>query len=443
MRVAVVGTGYVGLVSAAGLAELGHTAVCIDVDERKVAALDRGEPPIFEQGLEELLGRHLGARLRATTDLAAAVRDSELTMICVGTPSREDGSIDVSFVRQAAEQVGAALAGTSGPHTVVVKSTVVPGTTERVVTPALEAASGRRAGVDLGVGVNPEFLTEGQAVDDFLHPDRIVIGGDQLAVAALRQLYAGFGGVPVVETNAPTAEMVKYASNALLATAISFANEIANLGSAIGGIDVAEVMAGVHQSRYLTVPLGDGRAVTAPLSAFLEAGCGYGGSCLPKDVAALAARGREVGYRLQLLEAVADVNHRQPARLVELVRQGLGELAGRRVTVLGLAFKPDTDDVRSSPAFPVLRSLGAAGAEVSVHDPLVGPEALDGLDDVRYIEDLADAVKQAEAVVIVTRWDHYRRVPELVGQLDPAPLVVDGRRMLERDSVPSYLGIGL
>jgi UDPglucose 6-dehydrogenase len=443
MRVAVVGTGYVGLVSAAGLAELGHTAVCIDVDERKVAALDRGEPPIFEQGLEELLGRHLGARLRATTDLAAAVRDSELTMICVGTPSREDGSIDVSFVRQAAEQVGAALAGTSGPHTVVVKSTVVPGTTERVVTPALEAASGRRAGVDLGVGVNPEFLTEGQAVDDFLHPDRIVIGGDQVAVAALRQLYAGFGGVPVVETNAPTAEMVKYASNALLATAISFANEIANLGSAIGGIDVAEVMAGVHQSRYLTVPVGDGPAVTAPLSAFLEAGCGYGGSCLPKDVAALAARGREVGYRLQLLEAVAEVNDRQPARLVELVRQGLGELAGRRVTVLGLAFKPDTDDVRSSPAFPVLRSLRAAGAEVSVHDPLVGPEALDGLDDVRYVEDLADAVKQAEAVVIVTRWDHYRRVPELVGQLDPAPLVVDGRRMLERDSVPSYLGIGL
>ena len=443
MRVAVVGTGYVGLVSAAGLAELGHTAVCIDVDERKVAALDRGEPPIFELGLEELLERHLGVRLRATTDLAAAVRDSELTMICVGTPSREDGSIDVSFVRQAAEQVGAALAGTSGPHTVVVKSTVVPGTTERVVTPALEAASGRRAGVDLGVGVNPEFLTEGQAVDDFLHPDRIVIGGDRLAVAALRQLYAGFGGVPVVETNAPTAEMVKYASNALLATAISFANEIANLGSAIGGIDVAEVMAGVHQSRYLTVPVGDGSAVTAPLSAFLEAGCGYGGSCLPKDVAALAARGREVGYRLQLLEAVAEVNDRQPARLVELVRQGLGELAGRRVTVLGLAFKPDTDDVRSSPAFPVLRSLRAAGAEVSVHDPLVGPEALDGLDDVRYVEDLADAVKQAEAVVIVTRWDHYRRVPELVGQLDPAPLVVDGRRMLERDSVPSYLGIGL
>jgi UDPglucose 6-dehydrogenase len=443
MRIAVVGTGYVGLVTAAGLAELGHTVVCIDIDERKVAALGRGEPPFFERGLEDLLRRNLGIRLRATTDLGAAVRDSELTFICVGTPSRDDGSIDVSFVQQAAEQIGAALAGTSRPHAVVVKSTVVPGTTGRVVTPALERTSGRQAGVDLGVGVNPEFLTEGQAVDDFLNPDRIVVGGDHRTVAALRDLYASFQGVAIVETNAPTAEMIKYASNAMLATAISFANEIANLGSEIGGVDVVEVMQGVHLSRYLTTRAGDGTSITASLSSFLEAGCGYGGSCLPKDVAALAARGREVGSQLLLLEAVAQVNDRQPDRLVELVRRGLGTLVGRRVTVLGLAFKPDTDDVRSSPAFPVLRSLRAAGAEVSVHDPLVGPEALDGFGDVTYVEDLTDAVKQAEAVIIVTRWDDYRRVPELVGQLDPPPLVVDGRRMLDRGSVPSYTGIGL
>jgi UDPglucose 6-dehydrogenase len=443
MRVAVVGTGYVGLVTAVGLAELGHTVVCIDVDAGKVAALDRGEPPIFERGLEPLLRRNLGVRLRATTDLRAAVRDSELTFICVGTPSREDGSIDVSFVRRAAEQIGDALAGGSGWHAVVVKSTVVPGTTDGIVTPALERASGRRVGADLGVGVNPEFLTEGQAVDDFLHPDRIVVGGDRRTVAALRGLYASFERVPMVETNAPTAEMIKYASNAMLATAISFANEIANLGSEIGGIDVVEVMKGVHLSRYLTTPLGDGSSVTAPLSSFLEAGCGYGGSCLPKDVAALAARGREVGSRMRLLEAVAEVNDRQPARLVELLQRRLGTLDGRRITVLGLAFKPDTDDVRSSPAFPVLRSLLAAGVEVSAHDPLVGPEALDGFADVTYVEDLAAAIKQSEAVVIVTRWDHYRQVPELVAQLDPPPLVVDGRRMLDPASVPDYAGIGL
>ena len=443
MRVAIVGTGYVGLVTAVGLAELGHTVVCIDVDERKVDALSRGEPPIFERGLEPLLRRHLGTRLRATTDVAGAVQASEMTFICVGTPSRPDGSIDLSFVQQAAEQVGAALATVTGFHAVVVKSTVVPGTSNQVVRPACERTSGKRAGVDFGVGVNPEFLTEGQAVDDFLRPDRIVIGGDDGTVAALRDLYAGFEGVPVVQTNASTAEMIKYASNAMLATAISFSNEIANLSSAIGGIDTVQVMRGVHLSRYLTTPQGDGTSVTAPLSSFYEAGCGYGGSCLPKDVAALAAKGRQVGSRLALLEAVADINDHQPARLVDLLSRELGTLQGRRVTVLGLAFKPDTDDVRSSPAFPLLRLLREAGAEVTAHDPVVGPQVLDGAGDVTYVADLADAIKQADAVVIVTRWDHYRRLPELIGQLEPPPLVVDGRRMLDKGSVPRYAGIGL
>ncbi len=443
MRVTVVGTGYVGIVTAVGLAEQGHTITCIDIDEGKVAALNRGEPPVFERGLEPLLRRNLGTRLRATTDLAAAVQASELTLVCVGTPSRPDGSIDVSYVQRAAGQIGRALAGTGRFHAVVVKSTVVPGTTDQVVRPECERASGRRTGAALGIGVNPEFLTEGQAVDDFLHPDRIVIGGDSKTVAILRELYAGFAGVPLVETNAPTAEMIKYASNAMLATAISFANEIANLGSAIGGIDADEVMRGVHLSRYLTTRLPDGATVTAPLSSFYAAGCGYGGSCLPKDVAALAARGRQAESPLALLEAVAAVNHQQPARLVDLVRRGLGTLSGRRITVLGLAFKPDTDDVRSSPAFPVLRLLHEAGAEVTVHDPVVGPGVLDGLAGVVYGRDLADAVKQAEAVVIVTRWDDYQQLPALIGQLDPPPLVVDGRRMLPKTSVPSYTGIGL
>lgn len=229
----------------------------------------------------------------------------------------------------------------------------------------------------------------------------------------------------------------------MLATAISFSNEIANLSSAIGGIDTVQVMRGVHLSRYLTTPQGDGTSVTAPLSSFYEAGCGYGGSCLPKDVAALAAKGRQVGSRLALLEAVADINDHQPARLVDLLSRELGTLQGRRVTVLGLAFKPDTDDVRSSPAFPLLRLLREAGAEVTAHDPVVGPQALDGAGDVTYVADLADAIKQADAVVIVTRWDHYRRLPELIGQLEPPPLVVDGRRMLDKSSVPRYAGIGL
>jgi len=444
MRVCVVGSGYVGLVTGVGLAELGHDVTCVDIDARKVRAINEGRPPISEAGLDELLERHVGAGFRATTDLAGAVAASRVTFVCVGTPSRPDGSIDTSFVEEAVAQVGAAVSAADRGHCVIVKSTVVPGTTDGIVTDVLTRASALQAGVDFGVGANPEFLTEGQAVEDFLRPDRIVFGGDELAVAALRELYVGFVGVPVVATNARTAEMIKYTSNAMLATAISFANEIANLGSAIGRIDSVEVMRGVHLSRYLTGPDTGTRTIRAGLAAFFEAGCGYGGSCLPKDVAALAARGREAGSPMRVLEAVAAVNADQPARLVESLRLELGELRGRRVAVLGLAFKPDTDDVRCSPAFPVLELLLAAGADVVAHDPVVGAEVLEGLPGagVTHVGELTAAVKGAAAVVIVTRWAEYGALPEILAELDTPPVVVDGRRMLEPSSVARYTGIG-
>ena len=444
MRVCVIGAGYVGLVTGVGLAELGHDVTCVDIEQHKVRAINDGRSPIFEAGLDELLRRHVGARLRATTDLAGAVATSRVTFVCVGTPSRPDGSIDTSFVEQVAAQVGTALGAVDRGQCVVVKSTVVPGTTDGVVTEVLERTSGKRAGVEFGVGANPEFLTEGQAVDDFLQPDRIVIGGDGLAVEALRELYEGFRDVPLVTTNARTAEMIKYASNAMLATAISFANEIANLGSAIGGIDAVDVMRGVHLSRYLTGRAAGSGTVRAGLAVFYEAGCGYGGSCLPKDMAALTARGREVGSPMRMLEAVAAVNTDQPARLVEALELELGELRGRRIVVLGLAFKPDTDDVRCSPAFPVLRLLLAAGADVVAHDPVVDADVLEDLPGagVSHVGDLVAAVKGADALVIVTRWADYRAIPDIVAELDPQPVVIDGRRMLERTSVTRYTGIG-
>ena len=437
MKVAVIGTGYVGLVSAAGLAAMGHEVTCVDIDPERVAMVERGEAPIHEPGLDDLL---TAKRIDATTDLAAAVREADLTLICVGTPSRPDGSIDLSFVERAAGQIGEALVGQTRFHAVVVKSTVVPGSTDTVVLPAVEKASGRSVGVDIGVGVNPEFLTEGQAVDDFLRPDRIVIGGDPGTVEVLRRLYEPFEGVPVIATSTRNAEMIKYASNALLATAISFANEIADLGSAIGEIDIAEVMAGVHASRYLTTTLPDGGRVRAGLAPYLEAGCGYGGSCLPKDVAALTSRGRSAGLTMPLLTAVATVNKQRADRLLDLVTKGLDGLAGRKVTVLGLAFKPDTDDIRESPAFPVVRRLLDAGAEVTVHDPVVGPGALADFPTVQHTHELETAVKGADAIVIVTRWSEYLDVPNLVGE--QAPLVVDGRRMLDPGSVSRYRGIG-
>ena len=445
MRVAIVGTGYVGLVTGACLAERGHEVTCVDVDPAKVAAITAGRAPFHEAGLPELLARHAGRGLRATTDLAAAVRGSEITLIAVGTPFRGD-AIDLSFVEAATREIGEALRGGTEWHTVVVRSTVVPGTTDGVVLPLLERHSGRRAGESLGVGMNPEFLTEGTAVADFVRQDRIVIGGvDERSRDEIERLYAGFDGVPRVRTNTRTAEMIKYASNALLATAISFTNELANLGAALGGVDTREVMRGVRLSRYLTAQADVPAGWSAPVASFYEAGCGYGGSCLPKDVKALAAHGRAAGVPMRVLEAVDAVNRDQPARLVELVRRHFPALHGVPVTVLGLAFKPGTDDVRETPARPVVEALLAEGARVTVFDPVAAgtAEALFGAGRVTVAPDLAAAVRGAKAVVLVTRWPEFDGLPALVAPMADPPLVVDGRRMLEKDSVPRYDGIGL
>jgi UDPglucose 6-dehydrogenase/GDP-mannose 6-dehydrogenase len=365
--------------------------------------------------------------------------------VAVGTPFRGQ-AIDLGFVEQAAREIGEALRGGTDWHTVVIRSTVVPGTTDGLVLPTLERHSGRRAGESLGVGMNPEFLTEGTAVADFVRQDRIVIGGvDEPSRDAIDRLYAGFEGVPRVRTNPRTAEMIKYASNALLATAISFTNELANLGAALGGIDTREVMRGVHLSRYLTAQDATPAGWTAPVASFYEAGCGYGGSCLPKDVKALAAHGRAAGVPMRLLEAVDAVNRDQPARLVDLVRRRFPSLAGVPVTVLGLAFKPGTDDVRETPAKPVVEGLLEAGARVTVFDPVANgaAEGLFGPGRVAVAGSLGGAVEGASAVVLVTRWPEFAEVPALLARSPEPPLVVDGRRMLERASVAHYDGIGL
>lgn len=444
MRVAVVGTGYVGLVTGACLADKGHEVVCLDVDEKRVRAVNEARAPIYEAGLDALLERTVGTTLRASTELVPEVREADLSLIAVGTPF--DGrEIDLSYVREAAQQIGAALAQRDAYHVVVVKSTVVPGTTDTFVRGIVEESSGKRAGDGFGLGMNPEFLTEGQAVADFMNPDRLVLGGiDERTVDVLEELYAGFPDVPRIRTTPRTAEMIKYASNALLATAISFANELANLCTALGGVDVADVMRGLHAGQYLTpVATGPG-PITAPLASFLEAGCGFGGSCLPKDVSALVAHGERAGVDMPLLRAVLATNAGRAAVLLRHLRRQLPELRGARVTVLGLAFKPDTDDVRESPAIPVIEALLAEGAAVTVHDPaaLGALERLFG-GRVSGAAQLEDAIENADAIVIVTRWREYERLPALLAGLENPPPVVDGRRMLDKTSVPRYDGIGL
>lgn len=445
MRVSIIGAGYVGLVTGSCLADQGHDVICVDVDEEKVAQLSSGNTPIYEPGLAELIARNAGGRLRATTSLRQAVLESELTLIAVGTPST-GGEINLSAVLDATRAIGRALAEKPDYHAVVVKSTVIPGTTDQVVLPLLEESSGRKVVSDFGVGVNPEFLTEGQAVDDFMSPDRIVLGGgDERIINLLAALYDGFPQtIPRLRTNTRTAEMIKYASNALLATMISFANEIANLCAAVGDVDVVDVMRGVHESRYLTPLAADGSPVRAPIASFLEAGCGFGGSCLPKDVRALIAHGERLGQPMRMLRAAIEANDAQPDEVLRLLETRLPDLRDAQVTVLGLAFKPDTDDVRESPAVPIVERLLDRGASVTIHDPVAHqvPARLQerGVD---FDPDLETAVRNADAVVLVTRWDHFRGLPKILAGMNGAPAVVDGRRMLDKDSVADYTGIGL
>ena len=327
----------------------------------------------------------------------------------------------------------------------VVKSTVVPGTTDGVVLPILEQASGRRAGDDFGVGMNPEFLTEGEAVGDFMSPDRIVCGGiDERTQGMLELLYAPFPDAPKLRTNNSTAEMIKYASNALLATLISFSNELANLGATLGDVDSVEVLTGLHLSRYLSSVLADGSRVDAPITSFLMAGCGFGGSCLPKDVNALIAAGRGAGVPMELLQAVIDVNGRQPDQIFARLAKHFDSLAGKRVTVLGLSFRPDTNDMRESPAIPIVRRLLSEGATVSAYDPVATEEARNAFGDtVELCGSLEDALTDTDAVVLVTRWKEFNEVPAVLARIGSKPVVVDGRRMLDKGSVDRYEGIGL
>lgn len=445
MKVSIVGTGYVGLVSGVCLAEKGHQVTCVDIDQAKVDKINQGIPPIYEDGLEKLLKKNIQTNLKATTDLRQAVMESQISLIAVGTPF--DGqTIDLRFIETVARQIGEVLKDKDNYHVVVVKSTVVPGTSDEVVLPIVEAASGKKAGEAFGIGMNPEFLKEGEAIVDFMNPDRIVLGGiDEKALSVMEELYAVFPNVDQITTNCKTAEMIKYTANSLLATMISFSNEIGNLCAATGSVDVVDVMRGVHLDKRLTPILETGERIIPSFTTYLGAGCGFGGSCFPKDVKALKAYGEQRLFPMPLLEAVLKVNAAQPYKMLTLLQKYVTDLNDVRITVLGLAFKPGTDDMRESPAIPVIQELLAKGAVVQAYDPIAQHEAQKIFDagKVEYADSLETAIKGSQAILIMTRWAEFNALPELLRSLDEAPVVIDGRRMLAKQDLAKYDGIGL
>lgn len=437
-RIAVVGTGYVGLVTGACLAEFGHSVVCMDVDCGKIEALERGQIPIYENGLETLVKNNCAAgRLRFTTDMAQAVAQSETVFIAVGTPPLEDGSADIGHVLDAARSIAENM---DSYHVIVDKSTVPVGTGKLVAQAVREVLAKRGADVPFDVVSNPEFLREGVAVEQFMKPDRIVIGCEsERALKTMKDIYRVLyiNSHPFVFTNIETAELIKYASNAFLACKIAFVNELSALCEAVGA-DVQDV------SRSMGL---DGRIGRY----FLHAGPGYGGSCFPKDTKALIEIGRGHGCEMGITEAVVSANERQKQRMVEKITGAMGSVAGKKIAVLGLAFKTETDDMREAPSITLIDGLLAAGAKISAYDPAAMKNAENivfGKDaGIEYASDEYDCVKGADAVAIVTEWHRFRSLDlERIKKDMKGDYFFDLRNIYERAQAESlgfrYYGVG-
>ena len=422
-RISFVGMGYVGLCTGVCFASKGYETILSDTDKAKVNSVSKGVSPFYEPNLEKMLLEAVNKGcLKATLGSEKAISRSNITFITVGTPSKPDGDIDLGFVHSAAEEVGNALKKKESHHLVVIKSTVIPGTTEGVVKPLLERRSGKRCGTDFSLCVNPEFLREGSAIHDTLNPDRIIIGEhDKKSGDILENLYREFYGnkmPPIIRANTPTAELVKYANNAFLAAKISFINQIANICEKIPEVDVKTIAKGIGLDKRI------GRL-------FLNPGLGYGGSCLPKDVKALITFSWALGYDPVFIKSVEEVNEAQPYKAVELAKRALSELKGKRIAMLGLAFKPNTDDIRESLSIKIIDKLLEGGANIVAYDPAAMNNTKKILGShIDYAPSAVECIKGADCCIVATEWDEFKQVkPDDFVQYMKIPIVVDGRRI--------------
>lgn len=425
MNIAIVGTGYVGLVSGACFSEMGINVICVDIDEKKIQKLKDGVMPIYEPGLDELVERNVKAgRLQFTTDLTTCLDAVEVVFSAVGTPPDEDGSADLKYVLEVARTIGRNI----NKHVVLVtKSTVPVGTAKKVRTAIQEELDKRGVNIEFDVASNPEFLKEGAAIKDFMAPDRVVVGVEsERARKLMERLYRPFtlNGYPILMMDVPSAEMTKYAANAMLATRISFMNDIANLCERVGA-NVDNVRKGMGTDSRIG-------------SRFLYAGCGYGGSCFPKDVKALVHTGIENGYHMQVIEAVETVNEKQKSIVFDKLNAAFnGNLKGKTVAVWGLAFKPETDDMREAPALVVIEKLLEAGATVKAFDPVAMAECKRRIGDtVTYCKDMYEAVIDADAVALLTEWKQFR-MPSwaIIHKAMNNYIVVDGRNIYDSEEL--------
>lgn len=431
MHIAVIGTGYVGLVTGACFAEFGVDVTCVDIDESKIARLQDGIIPIYEPGLDQLVARNVQAdRLHFTTDLKKAIESALVIFLAVGTPPKPDGSPDMSYIEAAATSIADYM---TDYKVIVTKSTVPVKTGEWLRNLIKER---QKTKTNFGVASNPEFLREGAAISDFMRPDRVVIGSnDHEAIAIMKDLYRPLYLIetPIVITSLEAAELTKYAANAFLATKISFINEIANLCDQIG-CDVHDVARGMGMDKRIG-------------TKFLHPGPGFGGSCFPKDTSALTTVAKQFGSDSLIVDAVIEVNKRQRLAMIPKIEQLVGDFKGKTIAVLGLSFKPETDDMREAPAIDIINELQKRGARVTAFDPVAMEEARKSLPDINYAKDEYDAIKDADALVLITEWNQFRALNmDKVKQLLKTPKIVDLRNIYEpadmREQGFEYVGVG-
>ncbi|MBI3190342.1 UDP-glucose/GDP-mannose dehydrogenase family protein [archaeon] len=426
MKISILGSGYVGLCTGVGFALKNNDVICVDIDRKKVDAINSGVTIIEEAGLQEAM-KSIGKKLTATTDIATAVRDSSITFVCVGTPSMEDGSIDTKYLENASREIGTSIKEKNDFHIVVIKSTVAPGVIEEKLIPLIEKSSGKKSGDGFGVCVNPEFLSEGTALTDFINPDRIVIGeNDKKSGDILESLYKDFSA-PIVRTDMKTAEMIKYASNTFLAAKVTMINEIGNICKKLG-IDVYDVAKGIGYDKRIG-------------NRFLNAGIGFGGSCFSKDVQALCRSAKQMGYDARILDCILDLNKNQRMRIIELLKLKLPGLHGKHVAVLGLAFKANTDDIRDSPAIDIVSELIKEGCKVSAYDPKAAKNFEKLFPGIKYAKNMKEAVENADACLILTDWSEFMSITDEDFSAMNNKIIIEGRRVLDKSRVKNFEGV--
>ncbi len=442
MKISIIGMGYVGLITGLGFCNYGHKVICLEKNKKKIDDLNKNKDIIYEPGLKKILKKHFNKNFFVSQNFKKIILNTDVTFIAVGTPF-ENGKFITRYLKSAAKEIGLSIKNKKKYHVIVIKSTILPGTTDTVIRKQIEKYSGKKAGKNFGLSMNPEFLREGEAINDFIKSDRIVIGHDNLKTRSIvKKIYKKFKNVPIITTNNKTAELIKYTSNSLLANLISFSNEISNIGDKIGGVNFDQVLKGVYLDRRISTKIGK-KLLIPGIVSYLEPGCGFGGSCFPKDVKALSYLSSKVKSNNFILKSIIKTNEEQINNLYKIILKNTNKKKNN-ILILGLAFKPDTDDIRESPSIKLIKKLiNYKKYNIEVYDPV----ALENTKKIfknklEYSTNLNNSVKNKDIIIVMTKWKKFKHLNNLLLK-NSKTLVIDPRRFLSQNKFKNYSAFGI